>query len=127
MLLLIVHATREHYTTCECDIAINLYCSHSTAKILPAKCIFKVHPPKINPTKILRYTVYICQSMTSILNCKYDGLRPSVIWQMNVQFNHLHSCVTRKFRATVEHVYYGHLGTNQRCPDYQGVQIIKVS
>ena len=28
---------------------------------------------------------------------------------------------------TVEPVYYGHLGTNQRCPDYQGVLIIQVS
>ena len=29
--------------------------------------------------------------------------------------------------ATVEPVYYGHLGTNQRCPDYQGVLIFQVS
>ena len=28
---------------------------------------------------------------------------------------------------TVEPVYYGHLGTNQRCPDYQGVLIFQVS
>ena len=27
----------------------------------------------------------------------------------------------------VEPVYYGHLGTNQRCPDYQGVLIFQVS
>ena len=27
---------------------------------------------------------------------------------------------------TVEPVYYGHLGTNQKCPDYQGVQIFQV-
>ena len=30
-------------------------------------------------------------------------------------------------RCTVEPVYYGHLGTNQRCPDYQGVLIFQVS
>ena len=29
--------------------------------------------------------------------------------------------------STVEPVYYGHLGTNQRCPDYQGVLIFQVS
>ena len=28
---------------------------------------------------------------------------------------------------TMEPVYYGHLGTNQRCPDYQGVLIFQVS
>ena len=28
---------------------------------------------------------------------------------------------------TVEPVYYGHLGTNQRCPDYQGVLIFQVN
>ena len=27
----------------------------------------------------------------------------------------------------VEPVYYGHLGTNQSCPDYQGVLIFQVS
>ena len=29
--------------------------------------------------------------------------------------------------VTVKPVYYGHLGTNQRCPDYQGVLIFQVS
>ena len=37
----------------------------------------------------------------------------------------------RKLRAwngyTVDPVYYGHLGNNQRCPDYQGVLIFQVS
>ena len=28
---------------------------------------------------------------------------------------------------TVESVYYGHLGTNERCPDYQGILIFQVS
>ena len=28
---------------------------------------------------------------------------------------------------TVEPVYYGHLGTSQKCPDYQGVLIFQVS
>ena len=27
----------------------------------------------------------------------------------------------------MEPVYYGHLGTNQSCPDYQGVLIFQVS
>ena len=27
----------------------------------------------------------------------------------------------------VEPVYYGHLGTNHKCPDYQGVLIVQVS
>ena len=31
------------------------------------------------------------------------------------------------FVYTVEPVYYGHLGTSQRCPDYQGVLIFQVS
>ena len=31
------------------------------------------------------------------------------------------------YAYTVEPVYYGHLGTNQRCPDYQGVLIFQVS
>ena len=29
--------------------------------------------------------------------------------------------------TTVEPVYYGHVGTNKRCPDYQGVLIFQVS
>ena len=29
--------------------------------------------------------------------------------------------------GTVEPVYYGHLGTSQKCPDYQGVLIFQVS
>ena len=29
--------------------------------------------------------------------------------------------------CTVEPVYYGHLGTSQKCPDYQGVLIFQVS
>ena len=28
---------------------------------------------------------------------------------------------------TVEPVYYGHVGTSQKCPDYQGVLIFQVS
>ena len=28
---------------------------------------------------------------------------------------------------TVEPVHYGHLGTSQKCPDYQGVLIFQVS
>ena len=28
---------------------------------------------------------------------------------------------------TVEPVYYGHLGTSQKCPDYQGVLIFQIS
>ena len=31
--------------------------NRSTTKILPSKCIFKLHPPKINPTKILHSAV----------------------------------------------------------------------
>ena len=30
-------------------------------------------------------------------------------------------------QTTVEPVYYGHLGTSQKCPDYQGVLIFQVS
>ena len=30
-------------------------------------------------------------------------------------------------RTTVEPVYDGHLGTSQKCPDYQGVLIFQVS
>ena len=29
--------------------------------------------------------------------------------------------------TTVEPVYYGYLGTNKKCPDYQGVLIFQVS
>ena len=29
--------------------------------------------------------------------------------------------------STVEPVYYGHLGTNKKCPDYQGVLIFQVN
>ena len=36
----------------------------------------------------------------------------------------LHCWVTD---STVEPVYYGHLGTSQKCPDYQGVLIFQVS
>ena len=31
------------------------------------------------------------------------------------------------FGVTVEPVYYGHLGTNQKCPGYQGVLIFQLS
>ena len=37
----------------------------------------------------------------------------------------LWSCDLEQF--TVEPVYYGHLGTSQKCPDYQGVLIFQVS
>ena len=30
-------------------------------------------------------------------------------------------------KHTVEPVYYGHLGTNKKCPDYQDVLIFQVS
>ena len=39
-------------------------------------------------------------------------------------WDHIYSCSPL---YTVEPVYYGHLGTNQRCPDYQGVLIFLVS
>ena len=32
-----------------------------------------------------------------------------------------------KLWNTVKPVYYGHLGTTQKCPDYQGVLIFQVS
>ena len=35
--------------------------------------------------------------------------------------------VHSSFVYTVEPVYYGHLGTSQKCPDYQGVLIFQVS
>ena len=31
-----------------------------------------------------------------------------------------------KIIATVKPVYYGHLGTEKKCPDYQGVLIVQV-
>ena len=34
------------------------------------------------------------------------------------------ACYACKY--TVEPVYYGHLGTNKKCPDYQGVLIFQV-
>ena len=34
---------------------------------------------------------------------------------------------TSTITSTVEPVYYGHFGTNQRHPDYQGVLIFQVS
>ena len=37
------------------------------------------------------------------------------------------ACFCCKQLYTVEPVYYGHLGTNQRCPDYQGILIFQVS
>ena len=48
----------------------------------------------------------------------------------NANFNrsHIGKYVPQNFVPyTVEPVYYGHLGTNQRCPDYQGVLIFQVS
>ena len=35
--------------------------------------------------------------------------------------------VLHTYVGTVEPVYYGHLGTSQKCPDYQGVLIFQVS
>ena len=37
------------------------------------------------------------------------------------------SRLCRQIKCTVEPVYYGHLGTNQKCPDYQGILIFRVS
>ena len=34
--------------------------------------------------------------------------------------------IPRKFSPAVELVYCGHLGTGQKCPDYQGVLIFQV-
>ena len=39
---------------------------------------------------------------------------------------HVHACVYM-YVYTVEPVYYGHLGTTQKCPGYQGVLIFQVS
>ena len=49
---------------------------------------------------------------------------------MNVLSHHYTDVGSRHILAqhTVEPpVYYGHLGTNQKCPDYQGVLIFQVS
>ena len=44
---------------------------------------------------------------------------------------HISTCIyvhQKHLRSyTVEPVYYGHLGTSQKCPDYQGVLIFQVS
>ena len=41
---------------------------------------------------------------------------------------HTHTNTTAKYmKYTVEPVYYGHLGTNQKYPDYQGVLIFQVN
>ena len=39
----------------------------------------------------------------------------------------LSATLTIQQTYTVEPVYYGHLGTSQKCPDYQGVLIFQVS
>ena len=39
----------------------------------------------------------------------------------------VHFGADRHIIRTVEPVYYGHLGTSQKCPDYQGVLIFQVS
>ena len=44
-----------------------------------------------------------------------------------MQVSTFSSVLIYRFHCTVEPVYYGHLGTNQRCPDYQGVLIFQVS
>ena len=36
-------------------------------------------------------------------------------------------CHQHTITHTVEPVYYGHLGTDKECPDYQGVLIFQVS
>ena len=40
---------------------------------------------------------------------------------------HTNSFVQSKILSTVEPVYYGHLGTNKKCSDCQGVLIFQVS
>ena len=37
------------------------------------------------------------------------------------------SLLLHKYNIQWEPVYYGHLGTSQKCPDYQGVLIFQVS
>ena len=37
-----------------------------------------------------------------------------------------HNLYVLKFMLTVEPMYYGHLRTNKKCPDYQGVLIFQV-
>ena len=39
----------------------------------------------------------------------------------------LHHRLYTPYDYTVEPVCYGHLGTSQKCPDYQGVLIFQVS
>ena len=58
-------------------------------------------------------------------------LQPKNIWkdQLNYVLEKVPTTpkTYRWILATVKPVYYGHLGTNQKCPDYQGVLIFQVS
>ena len=45
-----------------------------------------------------------------------------LLWEMKV-----HRDMENAKQHTMEPVYYGHLGTSLKCPDYQGVLIFQVS
>ena len=49
---------------------------------------------------------------------------PYNCWQ---RLHYYYTIVLLEMLYTVEPVYYGHLGTSQKCPDYQGVLIFQVS
>ena len=81
-------------------------------------------------------TTYVCkflQALTKLQTLRY--------WIKNQQITGLmdhmictaehskinHNCLLQLYIYTVEFVYHGHLGTSQKCPDYQGVLIFQVS
>ena len=73
---------------------------------------------------IAKWFVLPTEDTSKIYLCTYNfniALSPVVTFTVEILCNH--EWVLR----TVEPVYYGHLGTDQRCPDYQGVLIFQVS
>ena len=52
-----------------------------------------------------------------------DGLETCRVYRATIPLSFLQI----SYLYTVEPVYYGHLGTSQKCPDYQDVLIFQVS
>ena len=67
-----------------------------------AKCMFRNKPPKINPTKILRYTV--CPFLFKILKCKLHGIPYEKLHKIN-EVNLLHSYYLKLETQNVVKIY----------------------
>ena len=80
--------------------ALQVTSSGSTAKILPSKCIFKLHPPKINPSK-----KFCAIGIYSIVEPRAHG---SIVCELHALFrveHYIESHVSNNFSLKRDHYY----------------------